>query len=487
MPHAGHLLSSSMRTGATAALRAAIECGEMAAVEDSQAATRVEVQLTPNEESRFRRRRLAGTGAGVVADDHSGDVSSPEVDAWLTAKKPAVAVERRTLAIGATVVAVAAFSLGWALGRSGGSSGSEQAQAEASAADIAPSETPLFAEVPTTVPVRTTPVVRAGPTTTFSGWQTETVEVHPALAALELVVVMVGGTQIAELETTSGELRTLTLKSGIVQPPVVDAGSDWFAIRSFESDATQLVRDGAPPVAVPILDVWSSHFQPDTGMFWQAGREYDATAPLGVVEVDHEGNETGRRFEVAGGVWPAAPDPAGGVVVSATGGTYHAGPEGSQLLTTGNLVALSRRVALETDCGQDIDNCGMYVVDRASGARTKVVPTDAEAGAIDILDVQSPAFWSSPELMGAISPDDRWAPMVLSNDQQRFGLIDLTTGRFTELGADPPSGWWWSPDGRFAIYNQDSDLKLFDTQQLITIAIAPQGIAVEAFAVRTAA
>jgi hypothetical protein len=238
---------------------------------------------------------------------------------------------------------------------------------------------------------------------------------------------------------------------------------------------------------VPILDVWSSHFQPDTGMFWQVGREYDASAPLSVVEVDHEGNETGRRFDVAGGVWPAAPDPAGGVVVSATGGTYHAGPEGLQLLTTGNLVALSRRVALETDCGQDIGDCSMYVVDRGSGARTQVVPTDSESGAIDILDVQSPAFWSSPELMGAISPDDRWAPMMLSNNQQQFGLIDLTTGRFTALGVNPPSGWWWSPNGRFAIYNQDSDLKLFDTQQLITNAIAPQGIAVEAFAVRPAA
>ena len=80
--------------------------------------------------------------------------------------------------------------------------------------------------------------------------------------------------------------------------------------------------------------------------------------------------------------------------------------------------------------------------------RTQVVPTDSESGAIDILDVQSPAFWSSPELMGAISPDDRWAPMMLSNDQPQFGLIDMTTGRFIALGANPPSGWWWSSDGQ---------------------------------------
>jgi len=313
------------------------------------------------------------------------------------------------------------------------------------------------------------------------------VEVAPALAALGVDVVMVGGTQITELDATNGELRTLTMGSGISQPPVVDAGADWFVIRNFDSGVTQLVRDGGPPVTVPILDVWSSHFQADTGTFWQAAREYSPGAPLGVVEVDHEGSRTGRRFDVPGGVWPAAPDPAGGVVVSAAGGTYHAGPEGSQRVTTGNLVALSERVAVATECGANFADCGMFVIDRASGERTQVVPTATESGPIDILDVQSPAFWSSPELMGAVSPDDRWAPIVLSNNQQQFGLVDLTTGQFTGLGANAPSGLWWSPDARFAIYTQSSRLMLFDTQQLTTTDIAPNGIVVDAFAVRSAA
>ena len=216
----------------------------MAAVDPPQAATPVEIQLTPNEESRLRRRRLAGTGAEVVAHDHSSDFLPPEDDATLTTEKrpPAVVIERRTLVIVATLVAVVAFFLGWALGRSGDSSGSEQGHAETSAADTAPSETFPLAEVPTTLPVRNSPVIRAVPTTTFSEWQTETVEVHPALAALGLDVVMVGGTQIAELDAATGELRTLTLSSGIVQPPVVDAGTDWFVIRNFDAGTSQLVR-----------------------------------------------------------------------------------------------------------------------------------------------------------------------------------------------------------------------------------------------------
>lgn len=457
----------------------------MATVDDPRAATRVEIQLTPNEESRRRRRKLPDTGSEVVTHDHPSGFLPPEVDATpvIDKRPPAVAIDRRTLVIVAAV-AIVAFGVGWALGRSGGSSGSEQGQTETPVADPAPSDTSPLGGAPTTVPVRSSPVIRAAPTTTFSEWQATTVEVHPALAALGLDVVMVGGTQIVELDATTGELRTLTMSSGIGQPPVVDAGTDWFVIRNFDADTTQLVRHGASPRAVPILDVRSAHFEPNTGMFWQARREYDERAPLGVVEVDHEGNPSGRQFDVAGGVWPAAPDPAGGIVVSADDGTYHAGPEGSQRLTTGNLVALSRRVALETDCGEDGGECGMYVIDRTSGARTRVVPTDSGSGAIDILDVRSPAFWSSPELMGAISPDDRWAPMMVANDEQQFGLIDLTTGRFTALGADPPSGWWWSPDGRFAIYNENSTLQLFDTHQLTAVEVAPEGIAVDAFAVR---
>jgi hypothetical protein len=463
-------------------------------VEEPGSTTRVEIELTPHEESRLRRRKAESAGAVVVDDDGIDlPVVSPELESQLPAlETPPSDDERRKLIAVATVVAVVALFVGWSLGRAGRSAPSDAAQSPATTAGASPSETPPLAVVPSTapatVPATSRPRAPVGPaTTTVPEWQTETVEVHPALAALAIDVVTIGGTRINELDATTGELRTLTMSSGISQPPVIDAGTDWFVIRNFDSGVAQLVRDGELPAAVPILDVWSSHFQADTGMFLQAAREYDPGAPLGVVEVDHEGNRTGRRFDIPGGVWPAAPDPAGGVVVSAAGGTYHAGVEGSQRLTTGNLVALSKRVALETDCGEAFSDCGMFVVDRASGARTQVQPIDDESAPIDILDVQSPAFWSSPELMGAISPDDRWAPIVLSNNQQQFGLVDLTTGQFTKLAANPPSGLWWSPDGRFAIYNESSRLMLFDTQQLTTTDIAPQGMLVDAFAVRPAA
>jgi hypothetical protein len=465
-------------------------------VEDPHGATRVEIELTSNEETRQRRRKASGAAAVEFAGhDHASEIpaASPELEARLPpAEPPPALVERRTLVLVTAAVAIVSLFVGWSLGRSGGSSAGDVAQPDATVADTSPDETPPLAEIPTTVPVTTIRVAirprpeTPSPTTAAPEWQTETVAVDPAAAALALDVVMVGGTRIAEFDTATGELRTLPLDSRVSQPQFVDAGPDWFVIRNFDSGGARLVRDREPPVDVPILDVWSSHFQPGTGTFLQAAREYTQGAPLGIVEVDHEGAETGRRFEMPGGVWPAAPDPAGGVVVSAAGGTYHVGPEGSQRLTAGNLVALSPRVALVTECGEDFSECGMYLADRATGDRTEVVPYDSASGPLAVLDVQSPAFWSSPELMGAISPDDRWAPIMLSTDGQQFGLIDLTSGELVPLGANPPSGLWWSPDAHFAIFNQSSRLMLFDTQQRTTIDIAPHGIAVDAFAVRPA-
>jgi hypothetical protein len=91
--------------------------------------------------------------------------------------------------------------------RCGGSSGSEQGQAETPAADTAPSETSPLAEVPTAVTVSNSPIIRAVPTTTFSEWQTETVEVHPALAALAAGPVT--RPAAAELDTLVNALKTI--------------------------------------------------------------------------------------------------------------------------------------------------------------------------------------------------------------------------------------------------------------------------------------
>jgi hypothetical protein len=459
-------------------------------IEDPGAATRVEIELTPNEGSRpWRRRSDASPTVQLSGNDVASDASgaAPEFETQLPGDdaRPQP-VDRRRLVVAGSVIAVVALFVGWALGRAGESPAGE-AQPSPNTTEPSGLETLAPAVVPSTVPATTRPVVRAGPTTTTPAqWETTTIDVAAAAAALDIRVVIVGGGSIAEIDTGSGEMRSLTTRISFSQPPLVNAGADWILIRNLDSGQSQHIRSGELPVAVNVGDAWSTFFQRDTGLFWRFSPMFTASEPTDVVEIDAEGNETGRAFPIPAGVWPQAGDPAGGLVVGAPGGTYQVGPDGARRLTTGTLIALSPRIAVVTDCGEDFSDCGLFVLDRASEQRTELDPGVTEAGdPTGIFDLQNAGFWGSPELMGAVSPDDRWAPVMMAGTSQQFGLLDLTTGDFVPVAPDPPSSLWWSPDGRIAIYNQNGRLRLFDTEQRTsTDVVEPGSVSAAAFTVR---
>jgi hypothetical protein len=462
-------------------------------VEDPGAPTRVEIELTRNEESRGSRRR-SGASATVElsGNDYTNDapVQAPDLEPQLArADERPHEIERRKLVVGGVVVAVVALLVGWALGRSDGGARSGEAPPSPTTSEDSALATLAPAILPSTVPATTRPIVRAGPTTTTAPeWETSTVEVDPAAAALDIRIVVVGGGRIVEIDTGSGEMLTLATGTRYQQPPVVNAGDDWILIRDADRGVSQLVRNGELPVSVDVGDQWSTYFERDTGLFWRVSQMYDQGEPAQVTEIDHEGNETGRVVEVPAGVWPMAGDPAGGVVVGAPGGTYQVAPEGARRLTTGNLMALSQRIAVVTECGEDFSDCGLFVLDRATGLRTEIDFRNSDSDDPQgVFDLQSPAFWGFPELLGAVSPDDRWAPIMVTSDRQQFGLVDLTTGEFVAVAPNPPSGFWWAPDGRTAVYAQNNRLMLFDTEQRTWTDVVPGSVAVDAFAVRPSA
>jgi len=463
-------------------------------VEEPQSGTRVEIELTPNDNSRLRRRKSPAAAADLVAHDHGTEppVVSPELEAQLPPESgsPPTTIERRKLVVGAAAVAIVALFVGWALGRSGGSSASEDAQPEATTADTSPSETPPLAEIPTTIPVTTRPVVvRAGPTTsTVPEWETSYIDVDRVAADLDIDVVLLGGGRIAEVDTGSGEMRSLKTRATFQQPPIVVAGTDWIVIRDFDSGVSQLVRDGELPVGVSIGDPWSTLFDPATGLFWKAPNSFGMGQPMTVTQVDHEGHETGLSLVLPDGVWPVATDPAGGVIASAPGGTYQIGLDGVRRITSGNLLSLNERIAVMTQCGDDFSTCGVFVVDRASGEQTTVEVVYPEAVDVNgVFDLQNPASWGYPGLMEMISPDDRWTPVLVTNYAQQFGLIDLVTGQLVVLGANPPSALWWSPDGSVALYSDNGRLMLFNTADGSKTNVLPSEGGGEAFAVRPSA
>ena len=456
-------------------------------MDDPGAATRVEIELTPNEGARpWRRRSDASPTVPSSGNDVATEASVAESE--LESRLPGdddrpESVDRRRLVVAGAVIAVVALFVGWALGRSGESpAGEAQPPPTTEASGL---ETLAPAVVPSTVPVTTRPVVRPGPTTTtVPEWHQATLaDIDPAAAALDIRIVVVGGGRIVELDTGSGEMRALETGRRYSQPPIVNAGEDWIVIRDLDSGESQLVRNGELPIPANIGDAWSTYFQRDTGLFWKVAPVFMSSEPTKVVEIDQEGNETGRAFQLPPGVWPGGVDPTGFFVVGAPGGTYAVDPDGARRLTTGNLIALSPRIALVTECGEDFSDCGVFVLDRASGQRTEL-ELSAPGNPIGVFDLQSAGFWGNPELLGAVSPDDRWAPTMVTGGRQQFGLVDLTTGEYVPISPNPPSGFWWSPDGRSVILNQNSRLMLFDLVQRTWTDILSADVSVDSFAVR---
>jgi hypothetical protein len=276
------------------------------------------------------------------------------------------------------------------------------------------------------------------------------------------------------------------VRANYSQPPFVDAGDDWILIRSTDSGDARLLRGRDAPTNVTVGDAWSSWRQQGTDRFWKTSQFYMDGRPTQVAEVDYEGNATGVFFELPPRQWIQGVDPAGGVVVDAPGGTYSAGPDGSHRITRGQVLALNAQQALVADCGDDLTTCGTFVLDRASGEPTPLTITAVDALGTDVpIPFESAGNWGMPQLLTAMSPDGRWAPLVRTDARQSFGLVDLSTGNYVQLAGFPESALWWSPDGQSAVYLRNQRLAMFDAAAGTTFDIAV-GLNVEAFAVRPA-
>jgi hypothetical protein len=155
--------------------------------------------------------------------------------------------------------------------------------------------------------------------------------------------------------------------------------------------------------------------------------------------VDTAGRRVGPSIAIPSpGLAAVAPDGAGYLLFTGTGGVYSARPGAVRRITTGELLAAgpTRWLALECD---DRYRCGPVVIDRRTGARhTLDVPVDRVVA-----------------LGGVISPNGRTAAVTRTQPGGATGvtLIDLVSGAARDVGVsiDPgPSGAMvWSPDSRW--------------------------------------
>lgn len=386
-----------------------------------------------------------------------------------------IAPQRRRLVVTAAVVSVAAFGIGWMLGRGGSDDSRRSADATVptSAPDLAGSTLPTVdAEL------------LSATTTTLAAWMTVDVNVDPRVAAFGVTVVGVRSGRVIELDTATGQLAELDTDTRYDEPPQVDAGRDWFLVRRPDTSFSQLFRGEDPPVPIHTGYANELFAEPGTDRFWRLIRAAQSLAPARVVELDYAGQATGVAFDYGGPGQAVGADPAGGVIVVAPGGAYHAGIDGSQRITTGDIVALTRTTALITECSDDLTTCGLVVLDRPTGVTRPLEPV-LPIGNPDIQIYASGASYGLPSLLTDVSPDGRYAPVVINGTRLRFGVIDLTTGDFSPLGISPQSRLWWAPDSRSVMYVFNEHLMVYELDTHLAFDAVP-GLQVTAFAVRPA-
>jgi hypothetical protein len=393
-----------------------------------------------------------------------------------------VGVKRRRLLLTAAVVSALAFAVGWMLGRGGSDGRTREAESAVTttASGAAPAPPQL---VGSTLPSVDSQLL-APTTARVPGWSFASAGVDERAAALGIRIVGVRPGRVLEVDTSTGDLAVLQVGERYPEAPHVDAGDDWILVRRTETSYAQLFRGRDEPVPIRLGYATNMFPEPGSDRFWRVLTAAELDAPTRVIEIDHEGVESGVGFEFAGPGQVAGADPAGGVIVVAPGGTYHAGTDGSRRLTAGDIVAISASEALITECSDDLTTCGLVVLDRASGATTPLEPV-LPVGKPDIQIYTSGAAYGFPSLLSAISPNGRYAPVVINGTRLRFGVIDLVTGDFAPLGVTPQSGLWWAPDSRYVMYLFNERLMMYDFETRIAFDVTP-GVRMSAFAVRSA-
>jgi hypothetical protein len=97
---------------------------------------------------------------------------------------------------------------------------------------------------------------------------------------------------------------------------------------------------------------------------------------------------------------------------------------------------------------------------------------------------ESPANYGQPGLLSAISPDGRYSPIMVSDVDQDYGVIDLTSGEFIQLGDVPESGLWWAGDSRSAVYLVNGHLMVYDFDARDVYEVSQDVFPLRSFAVR---
>lgn len=439
---------------------------------------RIEIELTSHEPA---TRRTARVPYGATVDSTDPDeLGGPGL----------LGTERgRLVAVGAAV-AVIALTVGVLMGRLG--SGDVATSDDTATTNRATTTTdperdsdtlpraPAVLAPTTTRPERTT-------TTTIDPEQVVegSITINPVLTPekVELIALTRRGALI-RIDSITGATRSTTLGSPspslFSEQSFVSAGDGWILAGISDDrggEITAILDDGSRST-VDLAESWPPLTTDGPGL-WRAEVDQPTGLPSHLVGLSLDGSETGEVIELDG-YPPQIIDPLGGVVVQAPGGYYALTPESRTRITVGHLHALGRRRAVVRECDARLE-CGFFVIDRDSGARE---PLQIAAELETQLGWPGLGWWG---FGNPLSPDeDAMVAARLDNAGPSIGVLDLSTGSYTELGriGNAPQAAW-GPAGRYLYWLDDGRIMVFDRSTGESVPFSDDFDAVSAVTVRS--
>jgi hypothetical protein len=476
-------------------------------VNDGREPERIEIELTSVADGGRRRRGRSDAPATAGYQVPPGTAWPPsaagEHDATSEPQQTGpLATERGRLVVAALATGIVALFLGWAIGHSDGSG--TASDAPDSSVDTGPSSVPTTTEVgvrvptvspsdlPTTTvrPVSTNVVEIGPPSTVLEGWRTEPLAVAPELATLGLDIVgLTNGGDVVSVDVAAGtasRARVNLTDDGYPRP--VETGQGWILVLASDGVTARLIGDDGVPQLVNLSGYWELFRQPGTDLFQRVDQNDPGTMTLTPLNAD--GSPAGEPvdYTLPANWWPTGLDPAGGLVVTGPGsGAFAITPTGSTRIADGTLVAVSRTRAVSYDCEDDLDSCGLFVRDRATGETHAVPNTSGNVG------YQSMYGYFGTSVGTTISPDDRYAVMLVLADEgnqgyrESLGLVSLDDGSAVDLTTFYNGGQVsWSPDGRYVLFLDGGILSAYDVETATHIRVSEDLESLTSFGVRPA-
>lgn len=310
----------------------------------------------------------------------------------------------------------------------------------------------------------------AGGIATGSDAASTTIELPPAIAAIDQP------TEILAL-TTTGDLHTVSLPSGTVR--TVSLGSanggaslsvspDAALVASYQGGATVLVPRSEPPIAIDRDDFALDGQTGDVnvnGYGWIPDGD-DSTAILAIgfasnsnsqqlYLIRNDGTVEVDPTEFASSNFSFILPSAGARIANDAGGVYRIGPDGSTRISDGHAIAGSDTRALIRECDEQ-RNC-RYVLQALDGSDVTPLPAES-AAAID-----------SSQYGATLSPDGSALAYTVYAQQQQRVVVDLATGETVRsddeqggFGFGDASAWALDGSGLFVTGGPEGGLAFLD-------------------------